>query len=78
MCGGELAGTAGNFTSPYYQDNQPSCSLGYPENFTCIWTISAPTDNVVYVNFKRLNLGYYGDYVYLYDGIDTNSTLLQT
>uniref|UniRef100_A0A8C9XS31 ST14 transmembrane serine protease matriptase b n=1 Tax=Sander lucioperca TaxID=283035 RepID=A0A8C9XS31_SANLU len=60
-CGGKLTGDKGFFSSPFFPSN-------YPPKTTCIWTVEAPKEKFVKVQFNKFVLGKYssecsGDYV---------------
>ncbi|KAF1391046.1 hypothetical protein PFLUV_G00064530 [Perca fluviatilis] len=49
-CGGKLTGDKGFFSSPFFPSN-------YPPKTTCIWTIEAPQERFVKVQFNKFFLG---------------------
>ena len=56
-------------------------SPGFPDQYAnderCNWTVSVPTNSTVILSFKAMNLEECCDFVYVYKGTTTNSTLLQ-
>ena len=51
VCGGELTGAWGNFTSPNYPNK-------YPSNMRCEWNITAPKGTHIYLHFTDFELSY--------------------
>ncbi|KAL4640966.1 deleted in malignant brain tumors 1 protein-like [Arapaima gigas] len=69
-CGGNLNGS-GSFYSPHYPNY-------YPDNSYCVWHISAPYDQRVFLTFLEVSLENccHCDFIAVYDGSSTNSPLL--
>ncbi|XP_059160605.1 uncharacterized protein LOC131944081 [Physella acuta] len=75
-CGGKLTDQAGAIMSPNFPES-------YPDNTICGWTVTVSVSQVIDFRFKRLDLERYYDqycidYVNLYDGPDSGSTLIGT
>ncbi|XP_053538926.1 CUB and zona pellucida-like domain-containing protein 1 [Ictalurus punctatus] len=69
-CGGSLQGS-GSISSPYY----PSY---YHDNAYCVWQLSAPAGQTVFLSFQDLDLEHccYCDYVNVYDSPSTAYRLI--
>ncbi|XP_077655255.1 scavenger receptor cysteine-rich domain-containing protein DMBT1-like [Urocitellus parryii] len=70
-CGGFLAQSSGNFSSPFYPGN-------YPNNARCVWDIEVPNNHLVTVTFiyVRLEGGCNYDYIEVFDGPSSSSRLI--
>ncbi|XP_046304765.1 deleted in malignant brain tumors 1 protein isoform X3 [Marmota monax] len=70
-CGGFLAQSSGNFSSPFYPGN-------YPNNARCVWDIEVPNNYLVTVIFidVRLEGGCNYDYIEVFDGPSSSSLLI--
>ncbi|VTJ74755.1 Hypothetical predicted protein [Marmota monax] len=70
-CGGFLAQSSGNFSSPFYPGN-------YPNNARCVWDIEVPNNYLVTVIFidVRLEGGCNYDYIEVFDGPSSSSPLI--
>ncbi|KAK9514688.1 hypothetical protein VZT92_025384 [Zoarces viviparus] len=51
-CGGTLTGDKGSFSSPFFPSN-------YPPETKCVWSIEAPKEKFLKVQFKTFSLGNY-------------------
>ncbi|XP_033943610.1 suppressor of tumorigenicity 14 protein homolog [Pseudochaenichthys georgianus] len=51
-CGGALTADRGSFSSPFFPSN-------YPPKTTCVWTIEAPKEKYLKVQFNKFFLGKY-------------------
>ncbi|XP_010774124.1 suppressor of tumorigenicity 14 protein homolog, partial [Notothenia coriiceps] len=51
-CGGALTADRGSFSSPFFPSN-------YPPKTTCVWTIEAPKEKFLKVQFNKFFLGKY-------------------
>ncbi|XP_055502765.1 deleted in malignant brain tumors 1 protein-like [Leucoraja erinacea] len=72
-CGGYLDNANGIVSSPYYPDS-------YPNSASCIWHIRVESHQIIDLQFSDFDLemgqNCLLDYVAIYDGPSTNSTLL--
>ncbi|XP_072333727.1 scavenger receptor cysteine-rich domain-containing protein DMBT1-like [Scyliorhinus torazame] len=72
-CGGRLETASGSFTSPNYPEP-------YPNNAECIWYIQVAKRNRITLNLDgfqlQVSLWCTNDYVAIYDGASTNSSLI--
>jgi deleted-in-malignant-brain-tumors protein 1 len=71
VCGGELTGLNGSFSSPNYPEN-------YDSRLRCNWTITVPPEYNIRLNFIDLHTESCDDYVLIFDGKSTNSTSIAT
>nr|XP_040128948.1 deleted in malignant brain tumors 1 protein-like [Ictidomys tridecemlineatus] len=71
FCGGFLAQSSGNFSSPFYPGN-------YPNNARCVWDIEVPNNYLASVIFTdvRLQGGCNNDYIEVFDGPSSSSPLI--
>ncbi|XP_029292173.1 suppressor of tumorigenicity 14 protein homolog [Cottoperca gobio] len=67
-CGGELTLEKGSFSSPFFPSN-------YPPKTTCVWTIEAPKEKFLKVQFNKFLLGKYSSQC-LNDYVDINGQRL--
>ncbi|MCJ8736484.1 hypothetical protein PDJAM_G00012960 [Pangasius djambal] len=68
-CGGNLTQSRGEFFSPNYPHN-------YPNNARCTWTLLAEEMQVVSLTFTSVDLESCCDHIRVYDGPNTQHTLL--
>ncbi|XP_053093802.1 deleted in malignant brain tumors 1 protein isoform X1 [Pangasianodon hypophthalmus] len=68
-CGGNLIQSQGEFFSPNYPYN-------YPNNARCTWTLLGGELQVVSLTFTSVDLESCCDHIYVYDGPNTQYTLL--
>ncbi|XP_075932485.1 suppressor of tumorigenicity 14 protein homolog [Anarhichas minor] len=67
-CGGTLTGDKGSFSSPFFPSN-------YPPETKCVWSIEAPKEKFLKVQFKTFSLGNYSSQC-LKDYVDVNGERL--
>uniref|UniRef100_A0A8C2LF69 CUB and Sushi multiple domains 3 n=1 Tax=Cricetulus griseus TaxID=10029 RepID=A0A8C2LF69_CRIGR len=68
-CGGNLTGSSGFILSPNFPHP-------YPHSRDCDWTISVNTDYVISLAFISFSIEPNYDFLYIYDGPDSNSPLI--
>uniref|UniRef100_A0A7N5JRY2 CUB and sushi domain-containing protein 3 n=1 Tax=Ailuropoda melanoleuca TaxID=9646 RepID=A0A7N5JRY2_AILME len=68
-CGGNLTGSSGFILSPNFPHP-------YPHSRDCDWTITVNTDYVISLAFISFSIEPNYDFLYIYDGPDSNSPLI--
>ncbi|KAM4852510.1 scavenger receptor cysteine-rich domain-containing protein DMBT1 [Thomomys bottae] len=70
-CGGVLSQPSGYFSSPFYPEN-------YPNSARCVWDIQVPSNHLVTVNFRDVQLenGCNYDYIEVFDGPHHTSPII--
>eukprot|EP00062_Callorhinchus_milii_P016178 gi/632967218/ref/XP_007899854.1/ PREDICTED: CUB and sushi domain-containing protein 3 [Callorhinchus milii] len=68
-CGGNLTSSSGFILSPNYPHP-------YPHGKDCDWTISVSSDYIISLMFISFSMEPNYDFLYLYDGADSNSPLI--
>ncbi|XP_012877446.1 PREDICTED: deleted in malignant brain tumors 1 protein-like [Dipodomys ordii] len=70
-CGGFLSQASGYFSSPFYPDN-------YPNNARCVWDIKVPSNHLVTITFRDVQLegGCNYDYIEVFNGPSHSSPII--